>query len=77
MAVPDKIYLQTAGITNGFVGLAWIDKNFNGEPIEYIRKDALLELLEAEKKRHSDRHSIEGISACHALRELIEKLESL
>ena len=46
MKPPDKIYLQhTKGTSNGFLGIAWEDKNFNRntEPVEYIRKDALLE----------------------------------
>ena len=47
MKVPDKIYVQHAkSMSNGFVGIAWTDKNFNSEPVEYIRKDALLEWID-------------------------------
>ena len=44
---------------------------------EYIRKGAISDLLNSEMKRHADRHSVDGISACHAMRELIEKFNNL
>ena len=50
---PDKIYVQHAkSMSNGFVGIAWVDKNFNGEPVEYIRKDALLEWIAVHRLLH-------------------------
>ena len=50
MKAPGKIYLApNPPQSNGFVGLAWTDKDDILEPVEHIRKDALLELLKPER----------------------------
>ena len=73
MKAPDIIYMPPHEIRDRGEFLAIECKN----DIPYIRKDALLKLLDTEKQRHAGRESIEGIAACHALNDLIEKLESL
>lgn len=51
MKAPDKIYLAAVEPQlNGYAGLAWTDAEDIIEPIEYIRKDAVLELLQKRNK---------------------------
>ena len=68
---PNKIYVSKDDLRDRYWG------QNKCSDIEFIRKDALLKLLDTEKQRHAERESIEGIAACHALNDLIEKLESL
>ena len=53
MKAPDKIYLNKAEVeipSDIIVGMAYARPNNGFVPIEYIRKDALLEWLEQKKK---------------------------
>ncbi len=83
MNAPDKIYLHGYDFDKEPC-VKWHEKpmekgmrGYHVVNVEYIRKDKLLEIVEAEKTRHAERDSIEGISACNALRELTDKLNSL
>lgn len=46
MKAPNKIYLAAVEPRlNGYAGIAWADAKDIIEPIEYIRKDALMDWL--------------------------------
>ena len=73
MKSPDKIYIGEKQVQpNGFCGLAWKDGDDMLEPVEYIRKDYLMERL-ARAKELRERHS----SNPNTLREYIAPIEAL
>lgn len=72
MKAPDKICVAPHQISDYDLDIQ--DVGHNGA-VEYIRKDALMEIINVEKTRHTERRSIEGIAACHALNDLIKQLE--
>ncbi len=49
MKAPDKIYLWETLIVNGGYDPAWHKNSFNEGDVEYIRKDAVLDILENSK----------------------------
>lgn len=70
--LPTKIYFTILDMGSGYVYTPSLDDNGG---TEYIRKDALMEIINVEKTRHTERRSVEGIAACHALNNLIKQLE--
>lgn len=82
MELPDKIYLASVEPRlNGYAGIAWTDAEDIIEPIEYIRKDALLEWLEqelAQRQQWLDRYGEgEDLHAATELKKVIDKINSL
>ena len=49
MKAPDKIYLWETLIVNGGYDPAWHKNSLNEGDVEYIRKDAVLDILENSK----------------------------
>lgn len=64
MKAPDKLYIGDNQVQpNGFCGLAWTNPKDILEPMEYIRKEALLEWLKDKYELlEEDVHASDSIS---------------
>lgn len=75
MKAPDKIYAGT--ITEGFgISKRWqVCRNYLENPVEYIRKDLLLEWLEAKVYEHNEDKFDDGFNT--AIGQVIDKINSI
>ena len=79
MKAPDKLYIGDNQVQpNGFCGLAWTNPKDILEPMEYIRKEALLEWAKKKKQKLFESEPTDVAAGMNAAYDfVIDKLNSM
>ena len=78
MKIPDKIYIEIRHpFRNEFTEIVGFENRGNSEDIEYIRKDAFMELINYELFRRQNTGNDYFYPAIVVLNDLLDKLNSM